>query len=191
VGAEKLHADPFMDGRLRLLDVTPATKVLPDVSSSRMRPKWVVSRPQVTPRSGLSTAGRRLERVSVVERMFEGMDHFSGADQAHPLRRMTAQVSALVKEAADVDPIFMSPADKTAALAELTLLQDQLRLIELGVARTCGDLAAQAGHRDVASWRAAEEKRDRRAGGPGPAWLLPPGRTLRDPVGSAPRGTVA
>jgi hypothetical protein len=63
---------------------------------------------------------------------------------------MTAQVSALVKEAADVDPIFMSPADKTAALAELTLLQDQLRLIELGVARTCGDLAAQAGHRAVA-----------------------------------------
>lgn len=91
------------------------------------------------------------------------MDHFSGADPAHPLRRMAAEAAALVKEVADVDPVFMSPADKTAALTELTHLQDQLRLIELGLARACQDLASDEGFRDVASWRQAREHRDGRA----------------------------
>ena len=90
------------------------------------------------------------------------MDHFSGTDPAHPLRRMTAEVAAALKDAADVEPVFMDASDKAAVLVELTTLQDQLHLIELAVARTCGDLAAADGHRDVASWRAATEKRDGR-----------------------------
>lgn len=92
--------------------------------------------------------------------MFENVDHFSGTDEAHPILRMTAAVSEHVKEVQDVDPVFMAPADRARALAELGKVQDQLHLLELGVLRVSDDLAADAGHKSVATWRQATQHRD-------------------------------
>jgi hypothetical protein len=87
------------------------------------------------------------------------MDHFSGADEAHPIRRMTARVSALVKAVEDLDPAFMRPDDKAAALTEIDGLEDRLRLVKLGLARASDDVAADAGFRTVGGWRAAVHHR--------------------------------
>ena len=92
-----------------------------------------------------------------------GMDHFSGTDQAHPLRRMTAAVSGLVKDVEDVDPMFMRTGDRAAVLADLDRLEDRLRLLKLGVVHAAGDLAAVAGFKTVAAWRSAHQRRDRAA----------------------------
>jgi hypothetical protein len=90
------------------------------------------------------------------------MDHFSGIDQPHPLRRMAAAVSGLVKEVEDVDPVFMSPDDRAAVLAELAAVEDRLHLVRLAVMGASGDLAVDAGFRDVASWQQATQRRDGR-----------------------------
>jgi len=88
------------------------------------------------------------------------MDHFSGVDEAHPIRRMTATVVAAVKDVEDVDPVFMAAADRAAALAEIAEIRDRLHLVELSVVAASGDLAAEGGHRSVAAWRESVQRRD-------------------------------
>ena len=101
--------------------------------------------------------------MSVGARSVLGMDHFSGIDEAHPLRRMTAAVSGLVKDVEDIDPMFMATGDKEAVLADLDRLEDRLWLLKLGVIHAAGDLAADAGFKTVAVWRTARQLRDRGA----------------------------
>jgi len=88
------------------------------------------------------------------------MDHVSGTDQPHPLRRTTAEVSGLVKDVEDVDPVFMSAPDRAAVLAELAALEDRLHLLGLRVMGASGDLAAEEGFKDVAAWQQAAQHRD-------------------------------
>lgn len=55
------------------------------------------------------------------------MDHFGGAPSTHPVLACAAEISESLKAVAEVDPDFMSLADRRAALLALTQLVTRSR----------------------------------------------------------------
>jgi hypothetical protein len=88
-----------------------------------------------------------------------GMDHFTGTEDQHPLRRVLGQVSGLLKEVEDLDPVFITAADQAEALADLDGVIDRFGLVRLAVVGAAGELAADAGCKSVADWRIAHHRR--------------------------------
>jgi len=74
--------------------------------------------------------------------------------QPHPILACADQVLAVVAGVRDVQPVYMAPAEKTAALVELGRAAAALDELRLRVLSTAGDVATEAGARDVGSWAA-------------------------------------
>ena len=72
----------------------------------------------------------------------------------HPVLACAAQVRAVVEGVRDVQPLYLSPADKTTALVELGRAAAALEELRLRVLAAAGDVAEAAGARDVGSWAA-------------------------------------
>ena len=70
----------------------------------------------------------------------------------HPVLVCTEVMDAALKEAAGVDPGFMSLADKRVALVALAGLACRVEALRMRMIAAAEDVAAAEGHRDVASW---------------------------------------
>lgn len=66
--------------------------------------------------------------------------------------RATAEASAALKGVADVDPVFMTVAEKEAALEALAVLDAQVAAERLAILAVASDVAEAHGARDVAAW---------------------------------------
>ena len=69
----------------------------------------------------------------------------------HPVLACAETIGTALKETADVQVTFMAPADKRAALLELTRLEAQLSALKLRVMAVADDVALAEGARDVAA----------------------------------------
>jgi len=74
--------------------------------------------------------------------------------QPHPIVACAEQVMAVVGGVRQVQPVFMGPADKQAAVVELDKAAAALAELQLRVLASAGDVAVSAGARDVGSWAA-------------------------------------
>lgn len=70
----------------------------------------------------------------------------------HPIVGAAYAVSEELKSVASVNPTFMTPSDKAAALQQLAKAQAQLAELRLRVLAAADDLAAAAAARDAAAW---------------------------------------
>jgi len=89
------------------------------------------------------------------------MDHFGGAPDTHPVLACASEISESLKAVAQVDPDFMSLADRRTALLALSRLSDQVEALKLRVVAACDEVAEEEGARSVADWLAAQTRRDR------------------------------
>ena len=74
--------------------------------------------------------------------------------QQHPILRSCAAIDAALKEVSDVDPVFMTTADKAVALLTLQAEQDRIGELKLRVLGTAADVADEAGSRSPGAWLA-------------------------------------
>ena len=74
--------------------------------------------------------------------------------------RVPTSIGAALKDAADVPVTFMDPADKRAALVELTRLEAQLAALRLRVMAASDDVALAEGARDIAALLTHETRTD-------------------------------
>ena len=85
----------------------------------------------------------------------------------HPLLVCADAIEAALKEAAGVDPIFMTLADKRVGLVRFAHLVNLVEAVRMRMIAAAEDVAAAEGHRDVASWLThrtrADQRSDRRA----------------------------
>ncbi len=81
--------------------------------------------------------------------------------QTHPILACVAVIEDALKEVADVDPVFMSAAEKEAAMLRLCRLGDQVTELLMRVMANSEDVASEAGARDAAAWLAHRDRRDR------------------------------
>lgn len=84
-----------------------------------------------------------------------------GPASTHPVLTAAAQIAAVLKDVADVEPAFMSVQDRRVALATLPALRDQVEALWLQVVDASDDVAEQSGARDLGAWLAAEVRIDR------------------------------
>ena len=69
----------------------------------------------------------------------------------HPVLSCVASLEAALKATADVQVIFMAPADKRTALLDLARVEAQLAGLRLRLMAACDDVALEDGARDVAA----------------------------------------
>ncbi len=74
--------------------------------------------------------------------------------QPHPILGAVTDARSSLTDVRDVQPVYMTPADKTAALVELGRAAAAIEELRLRVLATAGDVADAAGARDVGSWAA-------------------------------------
>ncbi|HEX6150563.1 HNH endonuclease signature motif containing protein [Nocardioides sp.] len=86
------------------------------------------------------------------------MDHHTGT---HPLLACAATMAAALKDVAGVEPVFMTTAEKQAALLELSRVTGQLAELRLRVLATAEDVAEETAARDAAAWLAHHARLDR------------------------------
>ena len=79
----------------------------------------------------------------------------------HPLLVCADAIEAALKEAAGVDPIFMTLADKRVGLVRFAHLVNLVEAVRMRVIAAAEDVAAAEGHRDVASWLTHRTRADR------------------------------
>jgi hypothetical protein len=80
--------------------------------------------------------------------------------QPHPIVACAEQVCALMGEVAGVQPLYMSIADKQAALLALTMAERRVAELKLRVMAAADDVADADGSRDVAAWMASRTRAD-------------------------------
>lgn len=78
----------------------------------------------------------------------------------HPVLRAAGVVSEALAAVAEVDPVFMSVAEKEQALLALDVAQSRLEELALRVLASADDLAERDGARDPAAWLAHRARRD-------------------------------
>jgi len=79
----------------------------------------------------------------------------------HPILGCAQAIGAALTVVADVDPLYMSPEQKAAALLALQRDSDRLAELQLRILATAEDVAAVDGARDPAAWLAHHAKLDR------------------------------
>ena len=79
---------------------------------------------------------------------------------AHPVLACAETIGTALKETVDVQVTFMAPAEKRAALVELTRLEAQLSALKLRVMSASDDVAVAEGARDVGALLAQETRTD-------------------------------
>lgn len=82
------------------------------------------------------------------------------APGVHPIVASAQAVIDAVKDVADVQPTFMGSADKQAALVQIAAGEAALAELRLRVLASSGDVAQEAGARDVAAWFARAVRAD-------------------------------
>ena len=80
---------------------------------------------------------------------------------AHPILACVQTVGDALDEVAEVDPLFMTPADQAAALVEVQRGLDRLAELQLRLLAAAEDMAAGDGARDPAGWIAHRTRIDR------------------------------
>ncbi|MEZ5094192.1 DUF222 domain-containing protein [Nocardioides sp.] len=70
----------------------------------------------------------------------------------HPILQATADIDAVLKQVADVNPVFLPTSDKEAALRELVSLEARLVELRLRLMATADDVAETTAAHDVAEW---------------------------------------
>jgi hypothetical protein len=78
----------------------------------------------------------------------------------HPVRAAIETMAAALKDVVDVDPTFMTVADKKTALIALAGLGARLEELQLRVLATAEDVAHDEGARDAAAWLAHHTRID-------------------------------
>src|SRR4051812_21779355 len=109
-------------------------------------------------------ASSNTEQASIVRGDGTGQPSIEGAllmVQVHPVLGCVAELDAALKDVADIDPAFMRPDDKAAALLALTRLVGQVEELRDRLLVSADDVAAQHGARDAAAWLAHEARLDR------------------------------
>ena len=71
---------------------------------------------------------------------------------SHPVLRCLDALESALKDVADVEPAFMSTADKRAALVAQARVEAQLKELGLRVLAAADDVAVDEGARDAAAW---------------------------------------
>ncbi|WP_322938455.1 HNH endonuclease signature motif containing protein [Nocardioides bizhenqiangii] len=79
---------------------------------------------------------------------------------AHPIVGAVATARDALKTVRDVQPTFMAPAQKQAAVLELDALEATLAELRLRVLASAADAAEEAGARDVGAWTAQLTRAD-------------------------------
>jgi hypothetical protein len=79
---------------------------------------------------------------------------------SHPILACAADIDTALKAVSSVDPVFMSVAEKRAALAVLDERVSQLEELRLRVVAAAGDVAEADGNRSVGSWLARRVRKD-------------------------------
>ena len=79
----------------------------------------------------------------------------------HPILGCAQAIGAALTEVADVDPLYMNPEQKAAALLALQRDSDRLAELQLRILATAEDVAAVDAARDPAAWLAHHAKLDR------------------------------
>ncbi len=72
-------------------------------------------------------------------------------DHVHPVLSCVASMESALKATADVQVVFMAPAEKRTALLELTRVEAQVAALRLRVMAASDDVALKEGARDVAA----------------------------------------
>jgi hypothetical protein len=80
--------------------------------------------------------------------------------QPHPILACATDISTSLTEIADVQAIYLSSADKRAALLALNTAARQLAELNLRVMAAAGDVAEEDGARDIAAWLAPRTQAD-------------------------------
>ncbi len=98
-------------------------------------------------------------------------------EMTHPIVTAASDVRSSLKAVADVNPTFMSTADKATALTELVRAEAQVAELRLRILADAGDLAHETAAKDAAGWLAQVTRtryadRPRR---PGPGLRARPG----------------
>ncbi|WGX96590.1 HNH endonuclease signature motif containing protein [Nocardioides sp. L-11A] len=78
----------------------------------------------------------------------------------HPIVGCAAEVRSVLARVVDVQPVFMSVAEKESALVELTRAEAQLAELKARVLASADDVAVEHGARDVAAWLAHATRTD-------------------------------
>jgi hypothetical protein len=81
--------------------------------------------------------------------------------QLHPVLSAMSVVDGVLTDVSDVDPVYMSTAEKTQALLGLSSSIDRLEELRMRLLAAAGDVAQEAGARDAAAWLAHHGRRDR------------------------------
>lgn len=76
----------------------------------------------------------------------------------HPIVAAATDVRSALKAVADVNPTFMTTADKAAALTELVRAESQLAELRLRILGDAGDLAHETAAKDASGWFAKETR---------------------------------
>lgn len=80
--------------------------------------------------------------------------------QPHPILACAEQVQAAITEVRDVQPVYLSPAEKKAAVVELGKAAAMLAELQLRIVATAEDAANLALARDTGGWLASVTKAD-------------------------------
>lgn len=88
------------------------------------------------------------------------MDHHAAPLQPPALAALD-RIEAALKELAGTEPTFLPLPDKREALIRVDRMRDRLEAVRLGLLAAAGDVAAEEGHRDAASWLASRLAHDR------------------------------
>ena len=78
----------------------------------------------------------------------------------HPVLACAGVIGAALDRVADVDPVFMTTADKATALVELTRLTARLQALTLRVLANAEDVALDDGSRSAEAWLAHQTRSD-------------------------------
>lgn len=78
----------------------------------------------------------------------------------HPIVGCAAEVRSLLDRVADVQPVFMSVAEKESALVELTRVEALVAELRARILATADNVAVEHGARDVAAWLAHATRTD-------------------------------
>jgi hypothetical protein len=80
--------------------------------------------------------------------------------QPHPILVCASDISSALSSVADVQAIYLSGADKRAALLAINTAARQLAELNLRVIAAAGDVAEEDGARDIAAWLAPRTQAD-------------------------------
>ena len=87
----------------------------------------------------------------------------ASVDRVNSFVQCAGDISAALKDVADLEPMFLATAEKEEALVALTRARSQLDALTARVLAAADDVGQGRGLRDAAAWLAVETRTTRRA----------------------------